>query len=429
MLISYYLFRMLFKNSLSASFYYLMLKISLFLYLFPLPLFTRTIRQLIRDITGNQNFLVRDFSKVTPVDTNKILFVTDKGFYVAPTLTLTFRILIGTWLLIIFIVLLIHIYQYRRLQRLIQKNTKLTKKYNLEAIDTQYFFHIRKNIDIRILNQKQTPFSCGLIKPSIVLPENLDEEESSLIIQHELTHIKSHDPLIRIICLLAVAIHFFNPFVYLLFWEITKISELHCDERVIKKMNNTQKTKQYGHLILNMTHYSVKSPFLTPFVHSDQKVMKERITMIKFPAKNKLHIALPALIISILASTVPVLAYNPPEISEYDKEYVDGLIEADMSWNEPYDGLDYPEDEEYFKQVDSYFIDEQGQIILDNTQDAIESRTCSHKISTYRHKQHNKKSSGGCTVKEWKIHGCTKCDYTISKELISTTKYKSCPHK
>lgn len=426
MLILYYLCRVLFKNSLSASFYYLMLKLSLFLYLFPLPLFTNTVREFIRNITGNQRLWEHDFSKE---NLNKMLFITDKGFYIAPTWTMSFQIIVGIWLLVMFAFILMHIFQYRRLRRTIKKSTTSTQKYSAKIKNASRPFKRQNKIDIRVLNQEQMPFSCGLIKPCIILPENLDDEKASIVIRHELAHIKAHDPLIRIVCILAIAIHFFNPFVYLLFCEIAKISELHCDERVTRELNNSQKIKQYGHLILDMAHYSVKSPFLSPFGYSSKKIMKERITMMKFPPKTKLHIALPVLVISVLASTIPVLAYNFPETTAYDEEYVQDTIEQDMTWIEPGIADVFPQDERHFKQTDTYLITEQGQIILNDIQSTAEPRTCSHSISTYTKKKHIKKSTGGCTVKTWQIRGCTKCSYTISKKLISTVQYDPCPHK
>ncbi len=428
-LILYYSNRMCFKNTLSASFYYLMLKIAVFLYIFPLPLFSNKAKDFIRTVLRNQHLFERNYDKVTPVDVNKMLFVTDKGFYIAPTWTLTFRIVISIWLLILFIFLCIHLYQYHTLHRLIKENTLPTEEYDRELRRVRDTLNLRKNVNIRILRQHHTPFLCGMIKPCIILPEGLDNDESSVIIQHELTHVKSHDQFIRAMCILVMAIHFFNPFVYLLFWEITKISELHCDEHVIKKLNDSKRAAQYGHLILNMTHFSVKSPFLSPFVSSDKKIMKERITMIKFPTKNKLHIALPILIISVLSSTTPVLAYDFPEIAEYDQEYVEDISAPGELWREPAGSPIYSEDEELFKQTDSYYLDEDGQLMTRSLSKDIQPQAHSHTIANFTQKKHAKNSSGGCTVREWAVRGCTKCSYTVSKELISTITYEPCPHK
>ena len=71
----------------------------------------------------------------------------------------------------------------------------------------------------------------------LILPkwdEEIDENKYEYMIRHELVHIKHHDLLIKYIGLFVMAVHWYNPFVYMMFYEISVISEMYCDSIVIK---------------------------------------------------------------------------------------------------------------------------------------------------------------------------------------------------
>ena len=51
--------------------------------------------------------------------------------------------------------------------------------------------------------------------------------------RHELVHIKHHDLFIKYIGLLVMAVHWYNPLAYVMFHEISVISEMYCDSIVI----------------------------------------------------------------------------------------------------------------------------------------------------------------------------------------------------
>ncbi len=111
-----------------------------------------------------------------------------------------------------------------------------------------------KNAELREKNiyeaeNLQTPFVLGFIRPKIYLPARLTESERAYILLHEQTHIQRKDHIIKILSFIILAIHWFNPLVWLAFSLMSKDMELSCDERVLKTINKDIK-KAYANSLL-----------------------------------------------------------------------------------------------------------------------------------------------------------------------------------
>lgn len=79
----------------------------------------------------------------------------------------------------------------------------------------------------------QTPFILGIIKPRIYLPIALNDTQRNIIINHEKTHIKYYDYIVKPLCLLILIIHWFNPVVWLSYKMLSSDLEAACDELTI----------------------------------------------------------------------------------------------------------------------------------------------------------------------------------------------------
>lgn len=79
-----------------------------------------------------------------------------------------------------------------------------------------------------------SPMVTGLIRPRLWLPDReYEPKELELILRHELTHIKRRDLWYKALILLANAIHWFNPLVWLLRRDTSETSELLCDSQAL----------------------------------------------------------------------------------------------------------------------------------------------------------------------------------------------------
>lgn len=79
------------------------------------------------------------------------------------------------------------------------------------------------------------PFVFGIINPKIYLPINLCQSKLDYIIKHEQVHIKRKDHLIRLVAAIILAIHWFNPIIWISYFMMINDMEMSCDERVLKE--------------------------------------------------------------------------------------------------------------------------------------------------------------------------------------------------
>ncbi|NLB32644.1 MAG: hypothetical protein GX818_02605 [Tissierellia bacterium] len=104
----------------------------------------------------------------------------------------------------------------------------------------------------------KSPMAMGILKPVVILPDiNFNEKELTMILSHELTHIKRGDLFIKLIIIIAKAVHWFNPFIYLLSRQLNDYCEVSCDEKVVQKMD-TENRRSYGEMILSILDYGIE---------------------------------------------------------------------------------------------------------------------------------------------------------------------------
>ncbi len=81
-----------------------------------------------------------------------------------------------------------------------------------------------------------TSFVLGIFNPRIYMQSGLSEKEESYILLHEQTHIKYKDHITRIIGVLTICLHWFNPLVWIAFAKMCADLEMRCDETVVERM-------------------------------------------------------------------------------------------------------------------------------------------------------------------------------------------------
>ena len=104
--------------------------------------------------------------------------------------------------------------------------------------------------NVYISEKVTSPALYGILKPRIILPAEYREGELKYILMHERAHARRGDNVIRLLALLTVCVHWFNPLAWLFLRLLFADLELACDEAVLKKCNAEQK-KEYAHTILS----------------------------------------------------------------------------------------------------------------------------------------------------------------------------------
>ncbi len=99
-----------------------------------------------------------------------------------------------------------------------------------------------------------SPMVCGIWNPVIYLPTRMDFQDTQLlrnILTHEATHIKRHDNWTKIVMLVALCIHWFNPLVWIMAKYLSSDLESACDAAVLKSYDEEQR-KGYAFSLLAM---------------------------------------------------------------------------------------------------------------------------------------------------------------------------------
>jgi len=94
-----------------------------------------------------------------------------------------------------------------------------------------------KNIEVRITEQAMSPLVYGFFKTTLLLPESvfvMPERQCYLLIEHELTHVKRHDPKLVLIFRFIAGLFWFNPFLQIFEKRFLQSMEMNCDSEVIR---------------------------------------------------------------------------------------------------------------------------------------------------------------------------------------------------
>ncbi|WP_373209358.1 M56 family metallopeptidase [Allofournierella massiliensis] len=82
-----------------------------------------------------------------------------------------------------------------------------------------------------------SPFVLGIVRPKIYLPFRLEEEALPYVTAHEQAHIQRKDHWWKPLGFLLLAVHWFNPLLWLSYTLLCRDIELACDERVIRGLS------------------------------------------------------------------------------------------------------------------------------------------------------------------------------------------------
>lgn len=100
----------------------------------------------------------------------------------------------------------------------------------------------------------RSPFILGFAQPRIYIPFHLKEEDLHYVLAHEQTHLKRRDHLVKPFACLILAVHWFNPLVWVAFAGMSRDMELSCDEVVLAQGENIRKAYSETLLYLSVHH-------------------------------------------------------------------------------------------------------------------------------------------------------------------------------
>lgn len=119
-----------------------------------------------------------------------------------------------------------------------------------------------------------TAFLLGFLLPRIYLPTGLSQENKGYILDHERTHLKRGDHIYKLFAFLILAVHWFNPLVWVAYRLVCKDIEMACDERVVRALTLEQR-RAYSLALLDCS--VSRAPFAACPVAFGEISVKERV--------------------------------------------------------------------------------------------------------------------------------------------------------
>lgn len=140
---------------------------------------------------------------------------------------------------------------------------------------------IRRTIPIYLCQAVDSPMIAGIFRPCILLPENhLNLSELRLVLRHELTHYQRGDLYVKLLELLCVSLHWYNPLIYLARREIDYACEASCDERVMRGASLDDRQYYSETIITVIRRQRARGTVLSTSFYGGKRGMKNRILTI-----------------------------------------------------------------------------------------------------------------------------------------------------
>lgn len=285
-----------------------------------------------------------------------------------------------------------------------------------------------------LYTEVSTPFTLGILHPHIFIPtKQKGMADSIYIYQHELYHIRHHDTLWKILCVLSLSIHWYNPFAWCLLFLYDFISECASDQSVTETLIE-DKRRTYARLLIQYATQKRLQPIVWQNNFSQSKyLLKRRLTLIMKrsytkKASHSFFLGL-ALLFSIIFGSSTVWAYSPPEVTGFINTPDYSLTKIYIIDENSTSPIETDADTIDFHGVNEVILNGDGttEPLLSNTAEA--RATCKHSYAVKSVYTHNKNTTGGCVVKKYNVMCCTTCQVIKSRKLITTTTYAHCSHK
>ena len=139
---------------------------------------------------------------------------------------------------------------------------------------------LKRPISIRQSDRISAPLTYGFFKPVILMPKNTDwtnTKQLQYVLLHEYVHIRRFDAVTKMIAALALCIHWFNPFVWVMYILFNRDIELACDESVIFRSGETSKAS-YARMLISIEE--TKNGIMPFCSYFSKNAAEERITAI-----------------------------------------------------------------------------------------------------------------------------------------------------
>lgn len=260
------------------------------------------------------------------------------------------------WLLGVFLFLIYHSLGYLFFRKSVLRwswpitDEKLLDEVQRIGVELDF----KKPIPICSCRLVSSPMVLGLFNPILLLPETFSYIDNlSIVLKHELIHLKRKDILYKIVLNLANAIHWFNPLIYFMTLEANKDLEFYCDEAVIENMDINYR-HEYSNAILSvMGSKTNKRTILSTNFNGNIATMKKRFkNILNLKRKRKGTISLPLILTVVLTSSTLIACDNistaiPSELEALALGYLKEHYEIKIDYTNTHENIPMSKDTKF----------------------------------------------------------------------------------
>ncbi len=173
-------------------------------------------------------------------------------------------------------------------------------------------FHIKRRVLLRKSDIIDSPFTTGIIKIFIILPDKaITEEELNFILRHELIHIKRKDVLFKLFMNFVCGLHWYNPLLSCFKKRFFDFCELTCDEDVVKNFTY-EMCNQYSKTIITLSSKKreMKHGSISALTSNHEKFLKRRVeNIMKKKTKSLKNVLATGITAGVFFLASPLITY------------------------------------------------------------------------------------------------------------------------
>lgn len=177
-----------------------------------------------------------------------------------------------------------------------------------------------------------SPFLLGVFRPRVYLPSGMEEGQMAYVLAHERAHLRRLDHIWKPLAYVLLAVHWFNPLVWLAYLLFCRDIETACDQRVIRDLDLAEK-KAYSAALLQCSQ-GRRMVLACPVAFGEEGV-RGRIKAVLHYKKPAFWVILVALIacvaVAVCFLTDPVSGGRKGTLTFVEKEPVISNWRADFA--------------------------------------------------------------------------------------------------
>lgn len=174
---------------------------------------------------------------------------------------------------------------------------------------------LRKPVRLQKSKRIDVPMTWGTIRPVVLLPDESEEwslQLRSIVLLHELAHVKRLDCLTQMMAQLACAVYWFNPLVWYVARQLRVEREFACDDYVLEA--GTRATDYASHLVEIASAFRVEAQVASMAVGMACSELESRVRAILNAdlSRRTINVSqMTAAIIGVLLLVLPLAVIQP----------------------------------------------------------------------------------------------------------------------